>query len=287
MRRRPPRSAAVAITCTDTTLSYADALKKAREKIGPLDKLGIKDSKMRRGVNGGLIIEILGPENAAKADALAQKLRETLKVEARISRPTAMGELQIWNMDDTVDVEEVRSVVSVNGDCDLADIRVGFIRRMYSGLNSVWLKCPLAAAIKVAAEGKVRMGWTSARVRLLEARPVQCFKCWRFGHVRNTCKFPEDRTGNCFRCGSSQHVVKECRAPSPNAPSAHNPAEMPITAWDPSLFAMSRDLSLLPEHRCTRMNNTWRFNGGCYPDQSEQEQGSPGPYAPARSRIRG
>lgn len=94
MKRRPPRSAAV--ICTDTTLSYSDALRKARENIGPLDKLGIEDFKMRRGVNGGLIIEFLGPENVAKADALAQKLRETLKDEARISRPTTNSRYGIW-----------------------------------------------------------------------------------------------------------------------------------------------------------------------------------------------
>lgn len=53
-----------------TRLSYSEAFRKAREKIGPLDKLGIKDSKMRKGVNGGLIIEIMDPENVAKADTL-------------------------------------------------------------------------------------------------------------------------------------------------------------------------------------------------------------------------
>lgn len=124
-----------------------------------------------------------------------------------------MGELQVWNVDDTVDSAEVRNVISVTGDCNPADVRVGLIRKMRNGLNSVWIKCPLAAAIKVAGEGRICMGWTSARVRLLEARPVQCFKCWRFGHVRNTCKFPEDRTGNCFRCGSGQHMVRDCVAP--------------------------------------------------------------------------
>lgn len=185
---------------------------KQERRLGPWDKLGIRDSKMRRGVNGGLIIEILGPENVAKADALAKKLREALKEEARVSRPTIMGELQCWNMDDTVDSEEVKNVISVAGDCDPAEVRTGVIRRMHSGLNSVWIKCPLAAAIKVAATGRVCIGWTSARVRLLEPRPVQCFKCWRFGHVRNTCRFPEDRTGNCFRCGSRDHVIRDCRA---------------------------------------------------------------------------
>lgn len=165
MRRRSPRSAVVSITCSDTTLSYSDALKRAREKIGPLDKLGIQVSKMR-----------------------------------------------VWNIDDTVDSEEVRNVISVTGDCNPVDVRVGPICRTFNGLNSVWAKCPLAAAIKVTEEGRIRMGWTSARMKLLEAHPVQCFKCWRFGHVRNTCKYSEDRTGNCFRCGSSQHMVRDCRA---------------------------------------------------------------------------
>lgn len=168
--------------------------------------------KIRKCVNGGLIIEILGPDNAAKADTLSQRHKDILKDEARVSRPTTMGELQFWNIDDTVDLAEISNVVLVAGDCSLADIKVGVIRKMFSGLNSVWVKCPLAVGIKVATTGKVRMGWTWARVRLLEPHPVQCFKCWRFGHIRNTCRYPEDRTENCFRCGSREHIVRDCRA---------------------------------------------------------------------------
>lgn len=88
--------------------------------------------------------------------------RLKLNDEARISRPTTMGELQFWNIDDTVDSEEIRNVISVTGDCNPADVKTGVTRKMFSS-NFVWVKCPLAAAIKVAATGRVRMGWTSAR----------------------------------------------------------------------------------------------------------------------------
>lgn len=235
---------------------------------------------MRRGVNGGLIIEIMGSENVAKADALAKKLREALKEEARVSRPTAMGELQCWNMDDTVDSNEVKSVISIIGDCDLSEIRTGVIRRMHSGLNSVWIKCPLAAAIKVAATGRVRIGWTSARVRLLEPRPVQCFKCWRFGHVRNTCRFPEDRTGNCFRCGSGDHVIRDCRA-SPRCAICSQSGRGANHRLG-SLYVMSRARLALLAWWNIRLN-TWRCSTSRWDNALGADPGSfviagPGPF---------
>lgn len=50
------------------------------------------------------------------------------------------------------------------------------------------------------------------RADLLKARPVQCFRCWKFGHVRFACKEAADRTGHCFRCGKLGHRSSECSA---------------------------------------------------------------------------
>lgn len=160
-------------------------------------------------------------------------------------------------------------MVSVSGDCNPADVRVGLIRRMFSGLNSVWVKCPLAAAIKVATEGRVRMGWTSARVRLLEARPVQCFKCWRFGHVRNICKYSEDRKLAIVSDADPTSILLETAGLLPNAPFVRSLDEELITAWDLSPCAMSRGRLILLEYRSIRLNNVWSHNGDFYSGQSE------------------
>jgi len=85
------------------------------------------------------------------------------------------------------------------GTCAEEDIKVGSIRPM--SLFSVWAHCPLGAANKITSLKKIRIGWTLARVDLLESRPVQCFKCWRFGHLRNWCTSKTDFSKLCFRCG--------------------------------------------------------------------------------------
>lgn len=59
---------------------------------------------------------------------------------------------------------------------------------MPNGLGSLWIRCPLAATVKSSASGRIKLGCTSTRVTLLNARLVQCFRCWKFGHVSGKCR---------------------------------------------------------------------------------------------------
>lgn len=62
------------------------------------------------------------------------------------------------------------------------------------------MKCLLVAANKVVKTGRIRVGWTVARVEALAQRPLQCYRCLQKGHVRRRCPNPEDPSGNCYRC---------------------------------------------------------------------------------------
>lgn len=199
------------ITGSGEGFSYATALKKARDDI-PLAELGIEKSRIRRAINGGRIIEILGVNAAEKADKLAEKLSLVLGPEVTISRPCLKGEIRIVGLDDTVSPEEVIAVISELGGCLNTDIKVGSIRMMANGLGVVWAQCPLAAANRVSAKNKIRIGWTTARVELLPARLVQCFRCWKFGHTKYNCGSQTDLSNKCFRCGESGHAARHCEA---------------------------------------------------------------------------
>ncbi|KAL6418384.1 hypothetical protein ACFW04_012168 [Cataglyphis niger] len=84
---------------------------------------------------------------------------------------------------------------------------------MNNGLYTLWVQCPLNAALKVANLKKIKIGWTLARVDLLDNRLVQCFKCWKYGHVRLACPSKEDFTGLCFKCGRKGHLANKCSLP--------------------------------------------------------------------------
>lgn len=68
------------------------------------------------------------------------------------------------------------------GECTASEVKVGPIRKMTNGLGVVWAQCPLAAAIKASATGKLKIGWSVAKIQLLQARPTQCYRLW-------TCSF--------------------------------------------------------------------------------------------------
>lgn len=85
-RQRGPRTAAVAVRLLGNNLSMADVIRKARDGVS-LEELGISDTRIRKSANGSLLMEIPGPEGTAKADMLAERLRETLGGDAVVSRP--------------------------------------------------------------------------------------------------------------------------------------------------------------------------------------------------------
>lgn len=64
--------------CENDNITYAQAVKKAKEGID-LKKIGIGNVNMRKARNGGLIIRFNGPDNKAKADALAKAMKDVLE----------------------------------------------------------------------------------------------------------------------------------------------------------------------------------------------------------------
>lgn len=56
-------------------------------------------------------------------------------------------------------------------ECDPSDVKAGRMQPMSSGLSVLRVRCPVAAALKVVAPGRMRLSWTSIRVKMLAAKP--------------------------------------------------------------------------------------------------------------------
>ncbi|XP_063623084.1 uncharacterized protein LOC134795183 [Cydia splendana] len=214
---RAPRSAAVVLTlqmgAEERGVTYGTVITEAKSKIS-LDGLGITGLRFRRAVTGAAILEIPGPVTTSgdKADSLAAKLRETLnEADVRIARPVKCAEMRISGLDDSVAEEELAAAVAKAGGCALEAVNVGRISRTPTGLGTAWVRCPVAAAKKVA-EGRLLVGWASANVQLLESRPLRCYRCLVPGHVRKGCTSEIDRSDQCYRCGQSGHRARDCTA---------------------------------------------------------------------------
>ncbi|KMQ81762.1 gag-pol polyprotein, partial [Lasius niger] len=200
------------ITGNRENFSYADALKKARSAIS-LNDLKIDKTKIRKAANGSLLIEVMGPGGAEKASKLRDQIHEVLKDDARVTRPVTKGEVRLIGLHDATSPKEIIDAISRYGNCLNEDIKLGPIHPLRNGLFTVWVQCPLGAAIRTANYGKIGIGWTQVRVDLLNNRPIQCFRCWRFGHLKHSCSSKEDYAGSCFRCGGEGHIARTCSAP--------------------------------------------------------------------------
>lgn len=206
---RAIKSAVVTITGKSDGATYAQILSKAKQNVS-LASLGIQELRMRRAMNGALIMELPGPEGKRLAGALRNTLEEVLKDDALVKNPVATGEIRLRGIDPATTKEEVSYELEKLSGCPPRDIKVSTINTMKDGMGIAWVYCPLEYAIKMAEKGSITLGWTVVRIELMKKRPIQCFRCWKFGHARINCKSEIDRNGTCLRCGTAGHVASKC-----------------------------------------------------------------------------
>lgn len=213
--QKPPNSSAVTLTCPPGT--YEEAMRTAKASIKPED-LEITRMRFKRAVTGALTMEIPGDKEGRKAAALAERLAALFadKEEIRVARPIKTAEIRIKNLDDSVTAGEVALAVAEFGGCSAANVRTGAVSRAPNGLGTIWVKCPLTAANKVAAVGRIRVGQVPGR-SCWTCAPFSATDVWRGGHVRQNCPSKTDRSGLCYRCGAVGHRASECSQP-PSCP---------------------------------------------------------------------
>lgn len=208
-KRRPPRTAAVTLTCPPDR--YAEAMRVVREQIS-LRELGIDALRPKRAATGALVLEISGPNGAERAVALRDKMAEALKnmEGARVARPVKKADLRIRDLTEAATTAEIKEALASLGGCAVEEVRTGDIKMSNRGLGTLWAQCPLVAANRIMAVGRVNLGWLSSRVEILETRQMQCYRCLQRGHIQSGCPNPVSRGSLCYRCSQPGHTAKAC-----------------------------------------------------------------------------
>ncbi|XP_047544459.1 translation initiation factor IF-2-like, partial [Vanessa atalanta] len=210
-----PRSAAIVLTLQPEAVgkgvTYAQVLERAEQSV-KLQDLGISGGlKVRRTATGARALE-LPKAQAEQADRLAAKLRTVLDGVADVVRPVKKADLKVTGLDDSVTLEKLAAAIEHAGDCSSEAVKCGVMQRGPGYMGMVRVTCPLTAAKKLAAAGRLLVGWSSAKVAVMEQRPMRCYKCMGLGHTRALCPSKAERGGLCYRCGSDGHKSAECTA---------------------------------------------------------------------------
>jgi len=185
-KKKPPKTAAVVITCQDG--AYERKLREVKSKINLVD-LGIDGLKPRKAITGGYVFEVAGEDRSAKADKLAAKLRDVIGGEGvKITRPCKTVKLRLKGLDASITPSEVREALARKGQCNPEEIQIGVIRRFPDGLGTIWARCPLIPANKVAEFGKIQIEWSVVRAEILTDRPLQWYKCLEGGTWRRAAQ---------------------------------------------------------------------------------------------------
>jgi len=101
-------------------------------------------------------------------DALAREMQEALRdrEEVAITRSVKTAELWIKDIEDSISATEIADAVALEGECQIAEVRVGPIRPGTNRLGTVWVRCPLITANRLVRKGHLRL-WTRNRLELL------------------------------------------------------------------------------------------------------------------------
>lgn len=173
-----------------------------------MEDLDIEAPRIRKGLIAPRLLRSLA------LNALVRHRNYKLQEEnAAITTLTIKGDLRIVGLDELIGKDEIEWAIEEKGGCDRKEIRIEDIKRTRRGLGIVWVLCPLKAAITIAKKKKIKIGWTIVGITLLKARPLQCFRCWQHGHVKEQCRSKIDRSKLCFQCGKEGHGVNTCNNP--------------------------------------------------------------------------
>ncbi|XP_041451301.1 uncharacterized protein LOC121404950 [Drosophila obscura] len=188
-----------------------------RREDKQLSDLGSCVSKVRRTINGNLLLEV-AKDSAESAEAMKESIARVLGDVASVRAMTEDNKvvvLEIRDLDSLATEREICAAIASQFGIEERRVRVRSLRRSYAESQMAAVSLPFFLGKAVLHRGEVRIGWTVCRIREREGLP-RCYRCLEPGHIAGNCKSTVDRSGFCIKCGEQGHKAAECS----NEPSA-------------------------------------------------------------------
>lgn len=206
---RTPRSQAVVLGVPPEGTSYAEAIKKAKEAVPNLAELGIEVQGVRRTAAGEILLEVKGQE---KADQLADLLKKKMGDGAIVRRPIKTVPILVSGIEESIGAEELKAqLVALYPEAKI--VNPIEVRTNDEGWRTARLEVSVAVAKQLDKVGRIAIGWSRAKVKIMKMGVLTCYRCLDKGHTAVGCK-GEDQSRCSRKCLKEGHMAKDCVNPT-------------------------------------------------------------------------
>lgn len=197
------RGEALSIT-TGSNMTFAEVVCKLKNKTGA-DPQGVKG--LRRTQNGNLLIEF---NKGTDSMEMYKNLIRDMDEGCTIKRMVPKTDVEILDIDPTVETEELKDTLHKSLNIDTLDIRTKMFRTTSVGLKRAIVEIPAKAIINLEGKPKIKIGWTMCRIRMI-TKITRCFKCHELGHIAISCPLKGEVGTVCRKCGETGHMIGDCK----------------------------------------------------------------------------
>lgn len=210
LRKFPPQGHVLIIRSVDPSITYSQIRTQVSSLVNPVHS-GIKLRSVQSTATGGMRITADTVEDLAKLEKGLEGLDST-KFET--SKPGGRKpEIVIFGIESDLSSEEILAGLRSQNE-DLKESSLELLKRFDGnrGANAI-VSVDEDSYKKLSGKRKLNVGWCALDFRP-NTKPLQCYKCWKFGHNKKVCRSKP----RCGSCGAADHERAGCKS-TPKCPS--------------------------------------------------------------------
>lgn len=171
-----------------------------------LVNLGMGIKRVKKINKGGILMEL---DNNVDYDKLEVEIltNENLRENYTIKKTTKLKpKIIVYDVHDELDDDEIVTSIAAQNDLPMdTEIKIEFSMKGKRGRNIIISLNPEPFK-QLIKRGKINLKWSRYNVREF-IKPIQCFNCYRYGHLAKYCK----NKSKCRNCCSEEHQTDDCQ----------------------------------------------------------------------------